>query len=221
MTIIMRGFIKPLTGGRFDSGMKVILEKSYDILKEEQRNADNKAYIFIGLLTAVIGIFGEVPVNGLGDNGMETLMQMLLLFLVPLLLLIYSLIPRYNAKLYLGEKEKKPESFNIYYWKTIVQLKNKSEFVSKIEEKYKIELCDDELDLVSQIYANVKIMSTKASLHMLAFSILTHIVVFLLSVFLFLAFGIEKHVWFLVIWATLEMMYWLIPYFKNREQKYN
>lgn len=199
--------------------MKEILCKSYDILKEEQRNADNKAYIFIGLLTAVIGIFGEVPVNGLGDNGMETLMQMLLFLLVPLFLLIYSLIPRYNAKLFLGEKEKNPEPFNIYYWKTIVQLKDKSEFISKIEDKYKKELIEDEVDLVCQIYANVKIMSTKASLHILAFSILTHIVVFFLSSFLFLAFGLDKHIWFFVIWFLLEFLYWLVPFLKNRESK--
>lgn len=197
--------------------MKDILNKSYDILKEEQRNADNKAYIFVGLLTAVIGFFGKVPINGLGDNGMETLMQMQLFLLIPLFLLIYSLIPRYNAKLFLGTKDKTIGSLNVYYWKTIVQLVDLDEFTSKLEEKYDCKLNEDEIDLVSQIFANVKIMSTKATLHILAFFCLIHFVILIFASYLFLAFGLSNYIWLAVIWFIIEFIYWLVPFLKNRK----
>ena len=196
--------------------MKNILIKSYDILKEEQRNADNKAYIFIGLLTAIIGVFGKVPVNGLSDNGMETLMQILLFLLIPLLSLVYSLIPRYNAKLFLGTKDKNIGQMNLYYWKTIFQIDNYDELICKVEEKYNCKLNEDEVDLVSQIYANVKIMSTKATLHIFAFFYLIHFIIFLIASYLYLAFGLSNYIWFAVIWFIIEFTYWLVPFLKNR-----
>lgn len=199
--------------------MKEILLKAYDILKEEQRNADNKAYIFIGLLTAIIGIFGQVPLNGLGDNGIEVLMQMLLFLLVPLFLLLYSLIPRYNAKLYLGAKDKNIGPLNIYYWKTIIQLDDYHEFLKKIEDKYNCKMSEDENDLARQIYENVKIMSTKASLHILAFFFLIHIVIFVFAAYLFLTFGLSNYIWFAVIWIALEFIYWFVPFLKSKEKK--
>lgn len=194
------------------------LHKVYDILKEEQRNADNKAYIFIGLLTAIIGIFGKVPINGLSDNALETIMQMLLFLLIPLFLLVYSLVPRYNAKLYFYTKDKTIGPLNIYYWKTIIQFENQEEFILKLEEKYDCKLIEGEVDLASQIFANVKIMSTKASLHILAFFFLIHIVIFVFAAYLFLAFGLSNYIWFALIWFFIEFTYWFIPFLKNRKK---
>lgn len=199
--------------------IKDVLNKSYDILKEEQRNADNKAYIFIGLLTAVIGIFGQVPINGLGENGIEMLMQMLLFLLIPLFLLLYSLIPRYNAKLYLAKKDKTIGPLNLYYWKTIIQMDSRKVFFGVVQEKYDCKMNEDEKDLASQIYENVKIMSTKASLHILAFFFLIHIVIFVFSSYLFLAFGFSNYILFGVIWLVMEFAYWLVPLLKNKKKK--
>lgn len=196
--------------------MKEILIKSYDIIKEEQRNADSKAYIFIGLLTAVIGIFGKVPVNGLDVNSTQTVMQMLLLLLLPLLLLIISLIPRYDAKLFISTKDKNLKPMNLYYWKTLTQFIMLSDLIKSIEEKYKVKLNTDEIDLTSQIHSNVKIMSTKAAFHELAFSILYHISMFVFSAILFLTTGLLSIVWFFVIFVLLELLYWIISNLNNK-----
>ena len=149
-------------------------------------------------------------------NITKTVMLMLLLLSLPLLLLIISLIPRYDAKLFISTKDKNLKPMNLYYWKTLTQFIMLSELIKSIEEKYKVKLNTDEIDLTSQIHSNVKIMSTKAAFHELAFSILYHISMFVFSAILFLTTGLLSIVWFFVIFVLLDLLYWIISNLNNK-----
>lgn len=195
------------------------LEKAYDIIKEEQRNADNKAYLFIGLITVVVGLFGKIPTSGYSPTELSGMLAFMFILLFPLLLLVISLIPNYKVNMFLRKKSDNFTDLNIFYWRTVVQSGTIKEFLTKINEKYNQELKNVDIDLADQIYKNAKIMSTKATLHEIAFKILIHILIFLFASIVTVVFSNSSTVLFVILFVVIEVLYFLVPIIKNKPKK--
>jgi len=159
--------------------MGLDIQKIYDIIKEEQRNADTKANIFIVLLSAVVAFISNVPTDLVTTEDLSVLQYIFLFLVIPIILLVWSLIPIYTNK-YSFNKKKKYEDLNIYYWKTIEQYKDSKTFVENFCIKYDLkEVSVIENQLLEQIYVNANILENKVYLHKLSFYILGHILLFI------------------------------------------
>ncbi len=201
--------------------MNEIFTKAYDLIKEEQRNADNKAYIFIGLLTAVVGLFSKIPTNGYSSTELSGLSTFMFILLFPLLILVLSLIPNYRVKLFLGKKVNDYKELNIFYWRNIIHSDSKEKLVAQIFGKYNLKVDNLNLDLIDQILINARIMSTKATLHEIAFKTLIHILFFLFASAVTVVFSNSNIIIFLVTIVTIEILYFCVPLIKNKNQKEN
>lgn len=159
------------------------LIKSYDLVKEEQRNADSKANLFIVLITAVISFFGKIPSSMIDVNDITGYQQLLFLMILPLLMLVLSLVPIYRIKVASKNKAKKENKLNLFYWETIVGTGTyddfKKEYVTIYEVKSSVSVEDEHL--LEQIFKNADIMHRKASIHKIAFTIIIQFILLFLT----------------------------------------
>lgn len=157
--------------------MREDLYKSLEIITENQRNADNKAYLFIIIISAFLAYANEVL---LIDASVLKEMSIILfiLLITPLFIFILSLFPKYNSDFKICLKKKKNLELNIFYWKSISIFKNEKEFENALKEKYNVEIIDNiSKDLVKQIYTNSMILEFKRKLHVIAFAIIYQLII--------------------------------------------
>jgi len=166
------------------------LYKSYDNIKEEQRNADNKANLFIVLITAFLSFYNKIDVGAYTPEQIKSLNFLYFIIILPLLLLVFSLIPIYKHTYKRFKKKTEKIEFNIFYWGSISNLKDDQELYNKYldtyGEKNKTELTVEEKHLLSQIKVNAEILERKTHLHKRAFYIIGQLVlVFMVSIFVY------------------------------------
>jgi hypothetical protein len=171
-------------------------EKAYDIIIENQRNADTKANIFIVILTGFLAFIGEIPISVIDITAHEVFQQLYLIMIIPLLMFILSLIPIINHKFKVKLKTKEKITLNIFLWKSIVQFNDSDEFISEFMIRYQIEECNQiEKDLLKQIYVNSMILEYKYSAQKFAFFIIIQFILFFLaSAVSFLTFGNNPYI---------------------------
>jgi len=144
--------------------MNVNLSKAHDIIKEEQRNSDNKAYIFVVLLGGILGYVAtmSIPANSIDIAGFSVF---IIFLAISIILLLYSLVPKY----YVDETKDSIDydiPLNIYFWKSFVKYNSVDSFTRTYMSVYKEYKLDKYgLDLLEQIYKNAKIMHRKSLLH--------------------------------------------------------
>ncbi len=185
--------------------MNESIVKAYDIIKEEQRNADTKANIFIVIISAVIAFISDIPVTLYTQQQLNGMQYFFLFLLLPLLMLVWSLVPIYSNRF--NFKKKKKEELNIFYWKSIIQFDNSNIFVEKYKEKYnRDKLAQEEIDILNQIYTNANILESKVYTHKTAFYILGHILIFLV-LGVIAKFIVGFNLWIVVLFVLLEMLY--------------
>lgn len=161
--------------------MKEILYKSFEIIVENQRNADGKSNLFIVLITAFLTFMGEIPLGFISEEERSVILWFFMIMVIPLLIFIISLIPLYSDKYRFINRNKHNETLNLFYWKTITYFKNSDDFEKEIQNRYAIlELDTIEEDLIQQIYANAMILEYKKQLHKLAFSIIYQFVIIMI-----------------------------------------
>jgi len=114
------------------------LLKAYELIKEEQRNADNKANIFVVLLTAFLSFFDEIKINSYSLQQIEGMRFIYLSVTIPLLLLVVSLIPIYKHTYIRINKKNEDIEFNIFFWGSISNLDNSEELYKKYVDTYKL-----------------------------------------------------------------------------------
>lgn len=202
--------------------MNESLIKAYDIIKEEQRNADNKAYIFILLLSAILTFFNKINIGYVSQEEVEGLMVIYIITIFVLLLLIVSLIPIYKNTYSRFKKKKENIDFNIFYWRSISNLENEVELFNEYTEKYKDnkELTIEEKHLLNQIKVNAEILESKSYLHKRAFFIIGQmILLFLVSVITYYTFK-DSIIAALIYLVFFETVY-LVGIFKRPTAIYN
>jgi hypothetical protein len=161
--------------------MREDLLKAYDIIIENQRNADNKAYIFIAVITAFLTFMNEIPLAVFPESQRVAMEYIFYITLIPLLAFIMSLIPKYSNEFDLKLKKKLKIKLNIFYWKSILNFENEFKFVEEYKDRYQVkELSKTESDFLSQIYVNSKILEYKKQFHSLAFIVLTQFMILVL-----------------------------------------
>lgn len=186
--------------------MREEITKAYDILKEEQRNADNKANLFIIIISAVIAFISEIPISISNQEQLEGSQYLFLLLLIPLLLFIWSLIPIYSDK-YLFRIAQKNNNLNIFYWKSIFEYDTYDDFINAYKSNYGEEnLAVLDKDLLSQIFTNANIMASKSYTHKIAFYILGHIIIFMLLGFI-AEYLIGYNYWIVLLFVFVEILY--------------
>jgi hypothetical protein len=175
--------------------MNSTIEKAYDIIIENQRNADPKANIFIVLLTGFLAFIGKIPVSIIDTNTQEAYQQFYLIMVIPLILFVMSLIPIINHKFKFRLNTKEKLELNIFHWKSIVKYKNDDTFILDYINIYKLDDCSRaEIDLLKQIYVNSMILEYKFSIQNYAFFIIIQfIIVFLSSMIAFLSFNSDPY----------------------------
>ncbi len=185
--------------------MNDILIKSYDIIKEEQRNSDAKANIFIVIISAFFAFISDIPATLYTQEQLNGMQYLFLFLLLPLLLLVWSLVPIYSNKF--NFRKKKSDELNIFYWKSIIQFVDCDVFIEKYSEKYNTKKSEkDEIDLLKQIYVNANILENKVYTHKIAFYILGHIV--LITVLGLIAEYISGYnFWIFLIFIFFELVY--------------
>lgn len=191
------------------------LNKAYDIIKEEQRNADSKANLFIVLITAVISLFGKIPSSMISVEDIAGYQQLLFLMILPLLMLVLSLVPIYRIRDVDNRRPKKDIKMNLFYWQTIIATGTYNDFKEEYNKVYKLEsgLTVADEQLLEQIYKNADIMSRKASMHKLAFTIIIQfILLFLVSGATVLLFNSSSIVFWIVL-ALYEIVIY-VPFKK-------
>lgn len=162
--------------------MNEYLNKAYDIIVENQRNADTKANVFIVLLTGFLTFVGKFPLSLL-DNSSQTLFEKLYIaMLLPLVLLILSLIPIVNDAYKIKFRSWRNIPLNIYHWKSVAQYKCFDDFCSDYLTKYEVKKCEKtQIDLLKQIYVNAMILEYKFSTQKLAFFVIIQFIVLFFS----------------------------------------
>ena len=166
------------------------LIKSYDIIKEEQRNADNKANLFIILITAFLSFYNKIDVGAYTPEQIEGMNFVYLIIILPLLLLVFSLFPIYKHSYKRFKKKTENIDFNIFYWRSISNLENDEILYNKYLDAYGCEdkktLTLDEKHILSQIRVNAEILERKTYLHKRAFYIIGQLLlIFMISVFVY------------------------------------
>lgn len=186
--------------------MREELIKAYDIVKEEQRNADNKANIFIVIISAFIGFVSNIPISLVNNETLEGMQIFFLFLLVPLVLFVWSLIPIYSDRFIFGKK-KSIEELNIFFWHTIYQCDSESIFIEKFMTTYDAKnISKSEADILKQIYTNSNILENKSFTHKIAFYILGHVLLIILLGFI-AEYLIGYNIWLLLIFIFLELIY--------------
>lgn len=183
--------------------MKDTLYKSFEIIVENQRNADGKSNLFIVLITAFLTFMGEIPLGSISESEREGVSWFFMIMIIPLLIFIISLIPLYSDKYRFLNKNKQNETLNLFYWKTITYFKSSNDFEREIQNRYAVlELDTIEKDLIKQIYANAMILEYKKQLHKIAFSIIYQFVI-LIIVSIVGYFILNKNVYLMLIFLVL------------------
>ena len=152
--------------------MKEEIVKAFDIIIEQQRNADSKSNLFIVLITAFLSFLSTIDIS---DKLSEYECSVILLWLliIPLFLLIISLLPVYNSSFVFKKKRKKVKSVNIFYWENIVDIESNDEFIELFMKQYnEISLTEAERNLLVQIKTNSNILHRKAFYQKIAFYVL-------------------------------------------------
>jgi len=181
--------------------MNETLFKAYDIIKEEQRNADTKANLFIVLITAVITFFGKIPTAMISVDNVEGYQQLLFLMIVPMLMLVLSLVPIYRIKNTNKRKPKKDNTLNLFYWQTIINTGNFNDFLKEYQRVFEAneQLSIEDEHILDQIYKNSDIMDRKASIHKLAFTVIIQFIL------LFLISGLT-----VLVFKSSDLAFWLL-----------
>lgn len=166
------------------------IEKAYEIIIENQRNADTKANIFIVLLSGFLAFIGNIPVTIIDNNSQNEYQQIFLIMALPLVFFIMSLIPIVNHKFKFKLKTREKLDLNIFHWKSIIQYKDDETFILDFLNSYKLGECSRaEIDLLKQVYVNSMILEYKFSIQKYAFFlIIQFIIIFLSSVIAILSF---------------------------------
>jgi hypothetical protein len=161
--------------------MREDLIKAYDIIVENQRNADSKAYIFIAVISAFLTFMNEIPLAAFTESQQAVLEYIFYLTLIPLIAFIFSLVPKYNNQFKLRIKKKNKNKLNIFYWRSMLNYIDDADFVQEYKMKYNVkDLSVADTDLLSQIHANSKILEYKKQLHNLAFIVLSQFMILIL-----------------------------------------
>ncbi len=205
-----------------DENMNEQLVKAYDLIKEEQRNADTKANIFVVLLTAFLSFFGEINLSTYTPEQIEGIQFLYLVMILPLLLLVVSLMPIYKHTYNRFKKKKELMDFNIFYWRSVSNLDDSDELYNKYLDTYikNRELSIDEKHLLNQIKVNAEILERKTYLHKRAFFIIGQmILLFMISVLTYFMFA-DSLIAFGIIFAIFEIIY-LVGLFKKPNCLYN
>ena len=136
------------------------IKKSFDNIMFQQTKMDNKAYIFIGFLGAILGIINK---NGVSENPINWICGL------AMFCLLLSLVPITN-KLIIGILEKIIkkqilQSHNIFYYNDIYFL-NVEEFKNVLKCEYQLGYYTKfELKLIEQILINARILHVKVFCH--------------------------------------------------------
>lgn len=188
--------------------MREELYKAHDIIIENQRNADNKAYIFIVMISAFLALMDKVPINFGDENQQKTLYILIVIFAIPLFLFILSLIPIYKNNFKVSQKKFSNLELNIFYWKSIIQEKDEAALISKFTEKYISKTISEfEKDLLRQIYANANILENKKRLHSIAFQFIIQFIILISCSLLHYMVFMERFTISLIILIIVELVY--------------
>lgn len=186
--------------------MREELIKAYDIIKEEQRNADNKANIFIVIISATIGFISNIPSSIYSNEELQGMQIFFLFLLVPLVLFVWSLIPIYNSR-FIFKKKRDLEDLNIFFWHTIYQYDTDLTFIEKYKDLYGIkEISKLDNDILKQIFVNASILENKTFTHKMAFYILGHVILIIVLGFV-AEYLIGYNIWMVVIFLVFEIIY--------------
>lgn len=191
--------------------MKEEIVKAYDIVIEQQRNADSKANLFIVLITAFLSFLSTTNIEYTEDNYRGTVI-LLWFLIVPLIMLILSLFPIYNSSFAFLTRYKNVTDVNIYYWESIAKIKKSKDFINLFKKQYKFEILSEaDEKLLLQLKANSNILHRKVILHKIAFYILGQILIlFILSlIFCFLKIDSNLILFFFIIVLELIFHYFL------------
>lgn len=193
--------------------MNDVIVKAYDIVIEQQRNADAKANLFIVLITAFLSYLGSLETKFQTTN-FENIIFLLWLLIIPLVLLILSLLPVYRSSYKFYKKRKKPNNFNIFYWESIAEVESNERFIEIYKTQYNhTKLEESERNLLIQLRTNSNILCRKTFLHKIAFYILGQILIFFV---LSLIYTFIKHILILIIVLFIfEVLYYLFLFGKK------
>lgn len=188
--------------------MNDILTKAYDTIKEEQRNADNKANLFIVLISAFLSFFNRINISTYSPDELEGIGFIYLTLVLALLLFVMSLIPIYKHTYKRFKKRKEEIEFNIFYWSSISNFLDDNELTEAYKARYNSDkaLSDCEKDLLSQIRVNAEIIERKTYFHKRAFIIIGQLILFfMVSVMTYYSFkdSIFAFLIFLLFFETL------------------
>lgn len=183
------------------------IEKAYDIIIENQRNADTKANIFIVLLTGFLAFIGQIPISFIENTSLEVFTQVYLIMLVPLVMFIISLIPITNQNYRVRRKTSKKIPLNIFLWKSIIQFDSENDFINEFIRTHQLEFCNEiDRKMLQQIYVNSMILEYKYSAQKLAYAVIIQFLLVLLSSAISLFTIRNNHYVTLVILIMLELM---------------
>lgn len=209
--------------------MREELIKAYDIIKEEQRNADNKANIFIVIISATIGFISNIPSSIYSNEELQGIQIFFLFLLVPLVLFVWSLVPIYNSR-FIFKKKRDLENLNIFFWHTIYQYDTDLVFIEKYKDLYGIkDISKLDNDILKQIFVNASILENKAFTHKMAFYILGHVILIIVLGFI-AEFLVGYNICIGVIFIITELIYTekvfkitplIISFFKNCKKNNN
>lgn len=158
--------------------MRKDIIKAYDIIVENQRNADRKAHIFIVVLSAFLTFMNDIPLSSFPESQKDSIIYIFYITLLPLLFFLLSLIPKYNNNFNLKILIKNELKLNIFYWKSIINTHGVSELIQEYQERYQVkELSNLERDILSQIFTNANILEYKRRLHSFAFFFLNQFMI--------------------------------------------
>lgn len=140
--------------------------KSFDNIMLQQNKMDNKAFIFIGYLSVIVGILCKY-------NKVISLINVILC--VSIFILFLSLMPiATKLGILLTNfifKRDENKQHNIFYYIDIYKL-DIDRFKKILKEEYKLGYYTEfELKLIDQIIINAKILRIKVLLHTFAYSV--------------------------------------------------
>jgi cation transport ATPase len=196
--------------------MNDILIKAYDSIKEEQRNADSKAYLFIVLISAFLSFFNRTNIGVYSPSELEGIRFIYLIIVIALLLFVMSLIPIYRHTYKRFKKRRGDIEFNIFYWSSISNFLDNNELMEAYKVKYNGDkaLSNWEKDLLAQIRVNAEIIERKIYFHKRAFLIIGQLILlFMISVMTFYSFK-DSVIVFLIYFVVFEVVF-IVSLFKK------
>lgn len=167
------------------------LIKAFDIIIENQRNSDTKAYTFILIISAFLTFMNQIPLQGFDLKTQEHIQYTFLITLIPLLFFIFSLRPKFSSQYRLLRFKRKESPLNIFYWGSISVYENEEKFFNAFHFIYTpVSLDRYEEGLLKQIYVNANILESKKVFQSFAFFFINQFCLLLFCLligFLFLA----------------------------------